>query len=225
VRQKTLTLGLLVTLVVGVGSAALVYRIFFMRLIRVPTGAMMNTILIGDQIVVNRSFGAIKRGWIVVFKYPGDSANYIARVIGLPGETIEVRDRSVYVNGQLLEEQRVLVEPDDFGGEADSLKEVAIKGEGGYRVFYTTRKDDENSPAGSDRDPANFATNSPFQIPLNSFFILGDNRDNSYDSRFRGPVPRELIWGTASVVYFSVFSNRKSHEERVRWERIFGKVK
>lgn len=223
-RKKTLTLGLLLTLVVGGGSAALVYRIFFMRLIRVPTGAMMNTILIGDQMVVNRSFGAIKRGWIVVFKYPGDSANYIARVIGLPGETIEVRDRSVYINGQLLEEQRVLVEPDDFG-EADVLREVAIEGEGSYRVFYTARKDDEVSPVRSDNDPANFATHSPFRIPLDSFFILGDNRDNSYDSRFRGPVPRELIWGTASVVYFSVFSNRKSHEERVRWNRIFSKVK
>jgi signal peptidase I len=224
VRKKTLTLGLVLTLVVGVGAAALAYRLFFMRLVRVPTGAMMNTILPGDRLVTNRSFGAIKRGWIVVFKYPGDSRNYIARVIGLPGETVEVRDRSVYVNGHMLEEQRVLVNPDDLG-EADVLEEVSIEGAGPYRVFYTTRKDNEISPVPSDMDSANLATHSPFEIPLNSFFMLGDNRDNSYDSRFRGAVPRELIWGTTSVVYFSAFSNRKSHEERVRWNRMFSKVK
>jgi signal peptidase I len=139
VRKKTLTLGLVLTLVVGVGAAALAYRLFVMRLVRVPTGAMMNTILPGDRLVTNRLFGAIKRGWIVVFKYPGDSTNYIARVIGLPGETVEVRDRSVYVNGHMLEERRVLVKSDDLG-EADVLEEVSTEGTGSYRVFIQLEK-------------------------------------------------------------------------------------
>lgn len=76
-----------------------IYRIFFMWMVRVPTGSMLNTIVPGDHLVVNRSFGEIERGRIVVFQYPGDSAYYVARVVGLPGETIQLRGMSVYING------------------------------------------------------------------------------------------------------------------------------
>jgi signal peptidase I len=212
-RKRALTLIIVcVSLSVLASAAALVYRIFFLKLTYVPQGAMANTILAGDYVFVIRTFSDIERGWIVVFKYPGDSSQYIARVVGLPGETIQVRDRSVIINGKPLEEQRVSVkpqEPGDFG----PLAEISTNGTGPYRVFYT------EGGAGSP-DDLTFGIATPFQIPKDSYFVLGDNRDNSLDSRTYGVVPRHLIWGRASSIYWST----PVYSDDVRWERVFKPV-
>ena len=182
------------------GSAAFfVYTRFFVRMVGVPTGAMLNTIVPGDRLVVHRLFGNINRGDIVAFQYPGDKAYYIARIIGLPGESIQLKGKVVYVNGRALAEQRVLVAPPHK--ENDSLKELSTDGSGPYRVYYVKHPFEEDG-----LEPemwGDFGVETPFQIPNDSYFLMGDNRDNSNDSRFRGAVPRNLIWGKPSIIYYS----------------------
>jgi len=207
----------------GVAIAGVVYRLFFVRLVRVPQGAMMNTILLGDCLTVHRLFGDVKRGSVVVFEYPGDSDRYIARVVGLPGETIQIRGRSVYINGSELPERRVQTKPEDFSDAFDKLEEISSDGDGPYEVFFTS--DPEDPTAQQPPDEMKFATSSPLSIREGQYFLLGDNRDNSVDSRYRGTVPRELIWGTAFVIYWSSFEDKATHEERVRSERLFKKIK
>lgn len=176
----------------------------------------MNTILIGDHLVVGRSFGMVDRGNVVVFWYPGDSARYVARVIGLPGETIELRGRNVYINGQELPEQKVLgVENDSQYGEP--LEEISVEGSGPYRVYYT-----RSEPL--DGDHSTLAVGSPFRIAEGNYFLMGDNRDNSHDSRYRSAVPRDLIWGKVTIVYWSAFQDR-NHEEHIREDRIFTRIR
>jgi signal peptidase I len=211
-RNRTRTSRVLWALLIIVSCAAGVYYTFFMWLARVPTGSMMNTIIPGDRIVVHRSFGLIKRGRIVVFQYPNDSTYVIARVIGLPGETIQLQGKTVYINQRPLDEQTVMV------NESDSyapLEELSTAGTGPYRVFYTKRLEDLVP------DLAEFGTREPFLIPADSYYVMGDNRDNSEDSRYRGAVPRKLIWGDASMIYYS---ETMPDGEKIRWERMFRKV-
>ena len=182
------------------GSAAFfVYTRFFVWMVRVPTGAMLNTIVPGDRLVVHRLFGNPNRGDIVAFQYPGDQAYYITRIIGLPGESIQLKGKLVYINGRPIAEQRVLVDPRYNGKEP--LQELSTEGSGPYRVYYVKHsfEEDEMSSGMS----GDFGVETPFQIPNDSYFLMGDNRDNSEDSRYRGPVPRNLIWGKPSIVYYS----------------------
>lgn len=113
-RKKLLIAGLILFFA---GAVALVtYRVFFVKMIRVPTGAMANTIVPGDCLVAERLLGDVKRGDIVIFRYPSQPlVQYVSRVVGLPGETISVRDTSVYINDKSIPEQRVFVRyPYDF---------------------------------------------------------------------------------------------------------------
>src|SRR5437773_5974190 len=105
--KRILKLSLIVVIVAI--PALVAYRLLFLKMIRVPTGAMANTIIPGDHLIVKRLFGEVRRGDIIVFRYPNQpSIQYIARVVGLPRETIEARDNLVYVDGNPLPEQRVL---------------------------------------------------------------------------------------------------------------------
>jgi signal peptidase I len=110
VSKRRLVLRLLIAGLILSGAAFFIYITFFQWLARVPTGAMLNTIVPGDRIVVHRLIGNINRGEIVAFQYPGDKAYYVARVIGLPGEMIQLKGRLVYVNGTPVAEERVLVD-------------------------------------------------------------------------------------------------------------------
>lgn len=214
--KRGLALRLSIAILVLITAAAVIYRAFFVWFVRVPTGAMLNTIVPGDQLVVHRLFSSINRGDIVAFQYPGDQAYYIARVVGLPGETIQTNGKLVYINGQELGEQRVCVEAMDVSH--DPLKELSTEGSGPYRVYYNQR-----SCAANELSPdtlGDFAAETPFQVPNDSYFILGDNRNNSYDSRFRGAVPRNLIWGRPSFIYNSV----KMPDGDLRLERVFKRV-
>jgi signal peptidase I len=219
-RKRTIIL-LGVLLIFGIGVT--VFRVFFVKMAGVPAGAMANTIIPGDRVLLTKSFGQIERGRVVVFHYDpqyaerehhrNDTQYRIARVVGLPGETIQMRGRTVFINGKPLSEQKVTIR--ELNPE-EPLQELSTEGSGPYRVFYSGRSSDES--AFSDLVP--FAGQTPFQIPKDNYFLMGDNRDNSEDSRYRGPVPRNLIWGNVSVVYYSV--DMKTDE--TRWDRFFKKV-
>lgn len=215
---KRVALVSLVLVLLGVGFLV-VYYFVFLHFIRIPSGSMANTIIPGDYLVVKkRAFGTINRGDLIVFKYSGDpSTYYLARVIGLPGETIQVRGKLVYLNGENLSEQRVTVMPDSAPG-LDALEELSTEGAGNYRVFYLPRE------AGSPfSDDGVYGVNDPFQIPDNQYFVMGDNRDNSADSRYKGSVSRDAIFGKPLMIFWSARRD-VSGEERPRWDRVFSNV-
>jgi signal peptidase I len=167
-------------------------------MVRVPTGAMLNTIVPGDRLVVYRLIGKINRGDVIAFQYPDDKEYFISRVIGLPGETIQLKGKIVYINDRALDEQRVFVDPRYDGKEP--LKELSTDGSGPYRVYVKHTFSEELLLLDASGD---FGGETPFQVPNDSYFVMGDNRDNSYDSRYRGAVPRHLIWGRPSIIYYS----------------------
>ena len=156
----------------------------------IPTGSMENNLLIGDHLLVNKFvFGptdsrlertllpmsTLRRGDVVVFKYPEEpERDYIKRVIGLPGEKLELKDKKVYINGQPLDEPYVhfLFPP---GAEDESGEDFDV------RVKY-----------------------GPVTVPAGHYFMMGDNRDNSQDSRIWGFVPRENIIGRPLLIYWSL---------------------
>lgn len=208
--------------IVILGAACLtVYRVFFLRMIRVPTGSMANTIVPGDHLVVNKIVGTVDRGNLIIFKWPKDpSTQFVSRVIGLPGETIEVRDQIVFIDGKELQEQRVIVKRDD-GREVDMLQELTTEGTGPYRVFYYSRDGGYGPPIAPENT---FGMGAPLKIPEKQYFVMGDNRDNSFDSRFWGTVSLDAIVGKPNMIYWS--SNRdQSGNENVKWDRIFAKVR
>jgi signal peptidase I len=206
---------------------------FILQAVTVPTGSMQNTILIGDYLLVNKFIFApsgnplpflpqrdILRGDIIVFKYPGNKVhpendssrgiipyqiNYVKRVIGLPGETVEFRNNQVFINGQLLPENRIIGNIKD-SESALVAKEFEEKKPGAsYSVYYSERnvravQAERELPT----DDFEFGVpGKPMVVPENQFFVMGDARDNSEDSRFWGFVPRELIVGRAMFVYWS----------------------
>ncbi len=185
---------------------ALVIRTWGVQAFKIPSGSMKPTLLVGDHLLVSKSAYGIKlpftgqvlipigdpqRGDIVVFLFPEDrDKDFIKRIVGLPGETVEVRNKLVYVNGKRL--------PDPWAHFSD-------------RIILP--------PGIQPRD--NFG---PVKIPADHYFVMGDNRDESYDSRFwfggkGGFVPREDILGKAFIIYWSWRDNTFG----VRWSRI-GKV-
>jgi signal peptidase I len=194
---------LIVGLLVVVGGVALVGIYFYgFRLLNHPTASMANTIVPGEKIAATRFFGEIKRGDLLVFKYPRDPhILYLKRVIGLPGETIAVRGKNVFINGQELAEKRIKVDlgADDPNAEKP-LRELGAEGAGEYRVFY-----DKTTWEGGATDEfgMNFAVQTPFIIPAGQYFMLGDSRDNSQDSRFWGPVAQDAILWKAYLIYSS----------------------
>lgn len=177
---------------------ALFIRTFVVQAFKIPSGSMLNTLLIGDHILVNKFIYGVKnplngktwipvkkpeRGDIVVFKYPINPAqDYIKRVVGVEGDQIEIKNKKVYVNGDPLDES--------------------------YAIFL----DSNILPAGNQpRDNMGAKT-----VPPNSLFVMGDNRDNSYDSRFWNFVDLNAVKGKAFILYWSWDKENYS----VRWSRI-----
>ncbi len=209
---------------------------FILQAVTVPTGSMQNTILIGDYLLVNKFIFTpggrslpflpqreIERGDIIVFKYPGNKVkpqndksrgiipyqiNYVKRVIGLPGETVEFKDNQVYINGEPLPERRVIGDPPTPGDNQSALVTKEFEDappNAKYSVYYS---EDEMLEVKSGahlpvRQYEFGVRGKPMQVPEDSFFVMGDSRDNSEDSRFWGFVPRGLIVGRAMFVYWS----------------------
>jgi signal peptidase I len=164
-------------------------RIFVFQAFKIPTGSMEDNLKVGDHIIVNKfiygpgtTLGGllplrpIKRGDIIVFRYPlQPDTDFVKRVIGMPGDTVEVRDKIVSVNGTSLNEQYVVHEDPQVYPLQPALPEP-------YRS----------------RDQF-----GPFKVPEGQYFAMGDNRDRSSDSRYWGTVPRSMIKGRAFMVYWS----------------------
>ena len=206
---------------------------FIVQAVKVPTGSMQNTITVGDHLLVNKFVFApgprfpflpqreIKRGDIIVFKYPGNpfdperdkqednipyKVNYVKRVIGLPGETVEVKGLRVFINGQPLPEHVIVARNINDKAPLEIIQDTPPQGDEPYDVYYFERSVNAargGQETGSSPD-FHFAVNGkPAKVPANSYFVMGDDRDNSLDSRAWGFVPRDLIIGRAMFVYWS----------------------
>ncbi len=191
---------------------ALFLMTFITQAVQVPTGSMQNSIFIGDHFFVNKFiFGRttpligrllptreIKRGDIIVFKFPSDpKVNYVKRVIGLPGDTVEVKDTTVFVNGQPLPEQQVTININKNTTTAQpEVKTDPAPAGATYKIYL-------DQAARGMESSAKYAVDGPVTVPADSYFAMGDSRDNSLDSRFWGFVPRSNIIGHALYVYWS----------------------
>jgi signal peptidase I len=233
-RRSTLRIyfeALLGTLVVWLFAAT-----FLVQPVEVPTGSMLNTIFVGDHVLVNRivygtpvrlapplPYGQIRRGEVVVFRHPTDPENlYVKRVVGLPGETVEIYGTRVYVDGRELPEVRALV-ADPTTTQLEVVESTETPPGATYTVYYS-RLRDLGDGGGLETlasvDRGTFGVGRPFTIPEDHYFCLGDNRDNSLDSRFWGTVPREYVVGRAVAVYWSYDTSAPSLADRFRWARI-----
>ena len=223
---------------------------FVVQAVKVPTGSMQNTILIGDHLLVNKFIFApgpalpflpqreIRRGDIIVFKYPGRfpspqftrrlsdaepfKTNYVKRVIGLPGDHVEVRGTDVYINGQPLPEHKVAaINPpnnedgdpsngdergapleDERGTPLTGANTPVPTGESEYNAYWAPE---------SLREQPRVVSGEKFDVPEGHYFVMGDNRDNSEDGRFWGYVRRDLVIGRAMFVYWSYDESAASH--------------
>ena len=216
----------------------LVFRSSFFEPFRIPSGSMIPTLMIGDFILVNKFaygfkipftdinlFGFDsnpvyvggesdpKRGDVIVFKYPKDkSFNYIKRVIGLPGDKIEIRNKVVYVNGQEIKATEM-----DGKKYLDDMDDKFL----GYNLrFFQTKTGEASHTIQHDTDQYYKVDYDSRVVPKGHFFVMGDNRDFSYDSRFWGFVPRQNIKGEAMFVWFSMIIPFGEHPFKFRPWRI-----
>lgn len=177
---------------------ALIIRTFVVQAFKIPSGSMEDTLLIGDHLLVSKFLYGTKipftdtkilklrdpkRGDVIVFEYPEDaSKDFIKRVVGLPGDVVEGKDKKVFVNGKPFEN------PHEIHKETEIIPK-----------------------AQNPRD-----TFGPVTVPADAYFVMGDNRDRSYDSRFWGFVKSPKIKGLAFIKYWSW----DSEKFRVRFKNI-----
>jgi signal peptidase I len=203
---------------------ALFIRTFVVQAFKIPTGSMETNLLIGDHLLVNKlvyspSLGAledkllakkpIQRGHVVVFKFPEDpTRDFIKRVIGLPGETVEIRNKKVFINGQPIDEPYV------------HFLEPPLRPEDPEYGLRVEGRGDNWGPA---------------VVPADHLFVMGDNRDNSRDSRYWGFLGRDQVKGRALLVYWSYEATREEYHRtglewvkdtltafgKTRWQRFF----
>jgi len=192
----------------------------------IPSESMKNTLLVGDHLIMSRlGYDAgipftdmhvtlwrnPKRQQIVIFRpvIRGESSDVIKRVIGLPGETVDVRDGGVWINGTRLQEK--------------------------YTIARSERPDPSQYLAGFEGQPNQF----PYTVPQDCYFVMGDNRGNSLDSRYVGCIPRSHIIGTPVIIYMSLdgpsnawesgdigarasaYFGALIHPSEIRWRRLF----
>src|SRR6201988_4540751 len=197
---------------------------FIVQAVKVPTGSMQNTITIGDHLLVNKFIFApgkslpflpqreIKRGDIIVFKYPGNPfdpkrddrpdnrpilTNYVKRVIGIPGDRIRIKGNSVMVNGEVVPEHRITARDHNRKDPLEILEAPPKKPGELYDVYYKPGPEDDEQEYDA------FQGKEEIVVPEASYFVMGDNRNNSEDSRYWGFVPRDFVFGRAMFVYWS----------------------
>lgn len=228
---------------------AVVIRTLLFQPFNIPSGSLIPTLLVGDYLFVSKySYGYSKhsipfspeifkgrilssepkRGDIAVFKLPSDgSTDYIKRVIGLPGDKVQFIEGKLYINGQLVKREPVpdvvAVEADGRRRPASAFRETLPNG-----VSYTVIE--------RDGDRGFYDDTQVFEVPAGNYFMVGDNRDNSTDSRVAardggvGFVPLENFVGRAEVIFFSVHEGESAWQVwrwpwSVRWNRIFSPVR
>ncbi|MEN2494447.1 MAG: Signal peptidase I [Hyphomicrobiaceae bacterium hypho_1] len=226
---------------------AMIVRIFFYQPFNIPSGSMKPTLLVGDYLFVSKlsygystySFpgGAIpfdgrflssvpKRGDVVVFKLPSDnSTDYIKRIIGLPGDIIQLRNGVVFINGEAVRKKRVedfkMLSPTGLRSYVQQYEETLPNG-----VSYKILDVEPNGPSDN---------TSVYYVPEEHYFMMGDNRDNSADSREHvGMVPHKNLVGRAEIIFFSTDSGVSGSFNMlmpwtwpagIRWSRILNFVR
>lgn len=204
----------------------LVVRTFLLEAFQIPSGSMERTLLAGDFLFVNKAvygaqipgtaarlpaFSTPRRGDVIVFAYPRDPAlNYVKRVIGMPGDTVAMRAGHVWVNGRLLDEP--------YAQRTDPAHDLADIQFGWQREYLADPSLDARRRYRPTRD-----TWGPLVVPAEHYFVLGDNRDNSADSRYWGFVDRAAVKGQPLVVYFSYdreTGDPLSWLTEIRWSRL-----
>jgi signal peptidase I len=215
----------------AIGVALVVWtvlRSYLIEAFRIPSPSMENTLLIGDFLFVNKvafggefqipftgirfwrvpGYGTPHRGEVVIFRSVEDSTpnlNVVKRIIGAPGDTLQMVDDTMYLNGRRLDEPYALHLGADPGGDQ----------------FYRRQIRDNQLPyyAGADRERYQPTTHDwgPIVVPPGHYFMMGDNRDASYDSRFWGFLPEAHVQGRPLFIYFSI----DTRPLRIRWNRLF----
>ncbi|MDT8312007.1 MAG: signal peptidase I, partial [Methylophaga sp.] len=183
----------------------LVIRSFIAEPFRIPSASMLPTLHIGDFILVNKfaygirlpvinskivDTGAPERGDVIVFRYPQQpEIDYIKRVVGLPGDKIGYFDKTVYINGEAIEQQAL-------ENDVQLSNQLSASSE----VFYESFNGEQHTIAIENNQPG---AEGEMRVPEGHYFVMGDNRDNSNDSRFWGPVPESHLVGKAFMIWMS----------------------
>jgi len=232
---------LLVTVLLALFGTTFVVQAF-----KIPSQSMEPTLLVGDHLLVNKflfegngawyekllPYREIRRGDVIVFKFPFDEhPHYVKRVIGLPGDRVRIISRRVYVNGERLSEPYVVHDPnseDPFGDDFPPANRYFVRA--GLRLEWADQI-------------LHHVEHSELVIPPDHYFVMGDNRDRSWDSRYWGFVGRDAIMGRPLVIYWSVdatpdeYTNRGLYgtlrgiartlrhlPSRTRWKRMMHEV-
>lgn len=209
-----------------------VIRTFFVEAFKIPSGSMENTLQIGDFLLVNKLvYGAEvpfthkrlprlrdpQRGDVIVFEYPEDpTKNFVKRLVGLPGDTLEMREGSLVRNAKRVPELYVEhtdpdidPSPEDFRWQRDYVIRSAPTVASGYHPSRNNW--------------------GPLIVPKGNYFVLGDNRDNSLDSRYWGFVPDSLVKGRPFVIYYSYAPDTLNSSfawlTHIRWTRLGERIK
>jgi signal peptidase I len=223
----------------------LVLKTFLVEAYKIPSGSMEHTLLVGDFLLVNKLvYGAEvpftgqrlprlrnpRHGDVLVFQWPEDpSKNFVKRLVGLPGDTLMMRDGVLFVNGEAQTERYVThtepgVDPtfEEFRWQRDYVVRSAVAAPSAAMSAQL---------AIGSRDPGDHPSRNnwgPLIVPRDSYFVLGDNRDNSLDSRYWGFVPDSLVRGRPMLVYYSYApdsADRLAWLRAIRWSRLGERVR
>jgi signal peptidase I len=196
---------------------ALFIMTFTAQPFRIPSASMEPTLLVGDFLLVNKEISTgrfpalapanlIRRGDLIVFHYPVDPAlHLVKRIVGLPGDRLRLRDGRVWIDGRALSEPYAVYLPSATDSYRDDFPRL-----------------DRADPAVDSRwwvQMHSLVANGELTIPPDSYFVLGDNRNNSEDSRYWGLVPRAAIVGKPFLIYFSLKEPAVSLMNLARWDR------
>lgn len=234
-------------------------RTFLFEPFNIPSGSMKPTLKIGDYLFVSKySYGYSRysfpwslapidgrilasepeRGDVIVFKTPSDNkTDFIKRLIGLPGDKIQMKNGQLYINDQAVERTLLREEPDECRSE-NGISRSCSCGGNPLKVYLETLPEGRQHEIWECRDDKPYADNTPvFEVPAGHYFMMGDNRDNSSDSRFIGPVPEENLIGRAEILFFSHKDGSETGNEdiaeiwevwkwpdAIRWNRFFKSI-
>jgi signal peptidase I len=199
---------------------------FIVQAFKIPTPSMEDNLLVGDHLLVNKfAFGSrgsivdsvlpfrdIHRDDVIVFRYPKDlSKHYVKRAIGLPGDHVKIIDKQVFINGKPLDEPYKFHKSPP-GSYADPFRDNFPPKPHPNLIYH-----------GVDESPywyENFEQDSEIVVPQGYYFAMGDNRDNSSDSRYWGFVPRDLIVGKALIIYWSFETDSDEYRRTAVSDRV-----
>lgn len=211
---------LLVTVLLALFGTTFVVQAF-----KIPSPSMEPTLLVGDHLLVNKfvyggrgawydgllPYRAIQRGDVIVFKFPfDDHAHYVKRVIAVPGDRIKIVDQQVFVNGKPLDEPYKVHDPAVYDPFGDNFPPTDR--------FYLRR----NVRSEWSEDLLHHFEHGDLVVPPLKYFVMGDNRDHSWDSRYWGFVDREAVMGRPVVIYWSVEATSDDYADRTLRGRLVG---